>query len=299
MVTGGRWEGVFAAIVTPFGNDQRLDELGFVTIVERFSQWGIHGLVIGGHNGESWALRSGERARLVQLAQGVLRGQTPVVVGIDAVDAASVVDEAHEVLDAGADGIMVEPPFFVTTATRNETLERFGVILNNVGCPVIIYNNPRRTQIMLTLDIAKELAQFESVAGIKESTRDLTHLIRLIQSVGTKIPVFVGPAPFILPGLIMGARGFISSGPLELLGRRAIDLYTAARTGDLERARPLAFLATELYPTLFGLGTWPASLKAAMAMLGLPAGVPRPPVLPLDTNECDKLRGQLAELGLL
>ncbi|MDR7555503.1 MAG: dihydrodipicolinate synthase family protein [Armatimonadota bacterium] len=299
MGRGLPWEGVFAAIITPFDEDGRIDEKGFSTIVERFTEWGIHGLVIAGHNGESWALRAGERSRLVRLARGVFGDRLPVVVGIDAVAPAEIIEEAHQVLDAGADGIMVEPPFLVTTATRDETLTRYRAVLDGAGCPVLVYNNPRRTQINLTLDITVELARHERVVGVKESVRDLAHLIMLIRQVGDDATVFVGPAPFILPGLIMGAKGFISSGPLELLGPRGVELYEAARAGDLERARPLAYTATAMYPVLFGIGTWPASLKAAMKMLGLPAGVPRAPVLPLDRQATEKLRQHMIELGIL
>ena len=292
-------EGVFPAIITPFREDGSIDDGGFTTVVEKFAEWGIHGLVIAGHNGESWALRPGERSHLVKLARGVFGDRMPVVVGIDAIAPTDIIAEAHEVQEAGADGIMVEPPFLVTTATRAETIGRFREILDGAGCPVIVYNNPRRTQIMLTLDITTELAQHRQVAGIKESVRDLAHLVTLIRRVGNNATVFVGPAPFILPGIIMGARGFISSGPLELLGRGGVNLYDAARTGDLDRARPLAYTATAMYPVLFGLGTWPASLKAAMTMMGLPAGIPRRPVLPLDGETTEKLRRSLVELGLL
>lgn len=293
------WEGVFPAIVTPFKNNGSIDGDGFTTIVGKFMEWGIHGLVIAGHNGESWALRPGERAQLVKLARSVLGMRVPIVVGIDAIASSDIIAEAHEVLEAGADGIMVEPPYLVTTATRTETITRFTEILDGAGCPVIVYNNPRRTQIMLTLDITSELAQHPNVAGIKESARDLAHLIMLIKQVGNNATVFVGPAPFILPGIIMGARGFISSGPLELLGRRGVELYEAARAGDLARARPLAYIATAMYPVLFAMGTWPASLKAALTMMGLPAGIPRRPVLPLTEEATGKLRNSLVELGLL
>jgi 4-hydroxy-tetrahydrodipicolinate synthase len=54
-----------------------------------------------------------------------------------------------------------------------------------------------------------------------------------------------------------------------------------------------------IYQTLMGVGTWPSSLKAALALIGLPAGVPRDPVLPLTDADLDALRRTLEELGLL
>jgi 4-hydroxy-tetrahydrodipicolinate synthase len=293
------WEGVFQAIVTPFNADGSIDEPAFVRIVERYAEWGMHGLVIAGHNGESWSLQRGERARLVSSARGFLGDRVPIVVGIEQVRPKEAIEEAREVLDVGADGIMVTPPAIVTTASREETLTRYREILDGADCPMIVYNNPRRYQILLAIDIMDELVDDPRVVGIKEGVRDLAHLTLLIRTVGNRATVFVGPSPFILPGLIMGARGFIASGPMELLGRGGVELYEACRSGDLDRARPLAYVVTVIYPVLFGIGTWPASLKAAMNMLGLPAGIPRKPVLPLNREESRRLQDQLVELGVL
>jgi 4-hydroxy-tetrahydrodipicolinate synthase len=299
MGRGIPWEGAYPAIVTPFNEDGSIDDRGFATIVERFMGWGVHGLVIAGHNGEGWALQHGERAHLTRIARRVIGDRVPIVVGIDAITSAEVVKETREVLAAGADGIMVEPPFLITTATKDETVQRFSEVLEGCGCPVILYNNPRRLQINISLDIYAALTKHKHLVGIKEAYRDLAHLVMLIKQTGNDATVFVGPAPFILPGVLMGARGFISSGPLELMGAEGVELYNACLKRDLDRATALAYRATAMYPMLFGIGTWPASLKAAMNMLGLPAGVPRRPVLPLDRTATAQLRSNLEKIGVL
>ena len=60
----------------------------------------------------------------------------------------------------------------------------------------------------------------------------------------------------------------------------------------------LHYKLTALYQMLMGTGTWPAALKAALILLGQPAGVPRDPVLPLPPDQIDKLRRTMTELGL-
>jgi 4-hydroxy-tetrahydrodipicolinate synthase len=299
MGRGVPWEGVYPAIVTPFHEDGSIDDRAFEVIVEKFVGWGIHGLVIAGHNGEGWALQHGERAHLTRIARRVIGDRLPIAVGIDAISSEAIVKETREVLDAGADGIMIEPPYLITTATRDETITRFSEVLDGCGCPVILYNNPRRLQINISLDVYAALTKHQNLVGIKEAYRDLAHLIMLIRQTGEDATVFVGPAPFILPGILMGAKGFISSGPLELMGADGVELYHACRARNLERATALAYRATAMYPMLFGIGTWPASLKAAMTMLGLPAGVPRRPVLPLDRDATAKLGANLEKLGVL
>ena len=54
-----------------------------------------------------------------------------------------------------------------------------------------------------------------------------------------------------------------------------------------------------LYETLMSLGTWPSALKAGLGLLGLPAGVPRDPLLPLAPAALDRLRRTLEELDLM
>ncbi len=63
--------------------------------------------------------------------------------------------------------------------------------------------------------------------------------------------------------------------------------------------RRLHFTLTVLYQTLMRLGTWPSSLKAALGLIGRPAGVPRDPVLPLAGADLDELGRILDDLGLL
>ena len=50
------------------------------------------------------------------------------------------------------------------------------------------------------------------------------------------------------------------------------------RSAPNDEYRKLHHSLTVIYETLMGLGTWPASLKAALNLIGQPAGVPREPV---------------------
>ncbi len=292
------WEGPYAAVVTPFDERGAIRFDDFATIVERFVDNGATGVIVSGHNGESWALGLDEQVALVRAAKDAVSGAVPVLCGVEQVRSEDVVRSTQQLAEAGAEGIMIEPPYVVTTSTREETLDRFGAIADASPVPLMLYNNPRRTQIDLSPELIAELAGLPNVAALKDANRDLRHLTRVLDLCGDRIAVFAGPSALILPGVLLGARGFVSSGPLELLGARGGAYYRLLRERRLDEALPIHTTLSAMYGVLFGTGTWPAALKAALGLLGYPAGVPRTPVRPLAPAAVESLRTTMVELGV-
>lgn len=294
-----KWVGPFIAIVTPFNEKGQILPDAFQALVKSFIDDGARGIIVSGHNGEAWNLTQAELKQLISLAKEEAAGRVPVLCGIEAITAQEVVHIAESLAAAGAAGIMVEPPYVVTTSTEAELIDRFEQIASGSPVPVLLYNNPRRTQIHITLNVLEKIAKHENIIAIKESTRDFSELTLKIQGVGKDINFFVGPSPLILPGILIGATGFISSGPMEFLRKDGYRLYELAAAGKIKEATELHFKVTELYKALFGLGTWPAALKAALNLVGRPAGIPRLPVHPLNPKEIEKMKGILQSNGVL
>lgn len=292
------WEGPFAAVVTPFDGEGRIVARDFRTVVGRFVDHGARGVIVSGHNGECWSLTLDEQIELVRLALDEVGDRVPVLCGLEAARAQDVVTAAERLAEAGANGIMVEPPYVVTTATPSEILHRFGSIAEGSPVPVMLYNNPRRTQIDLEPDLIARLADLPNVVALKDANRDLRHFTRVLELCSDRIAIFAGPSALILPGVLLGARGFISSGPLELLGARGGSYYDLLKERKLEEALPIHRVLSSMYGVLFGTGTWPAALKAAMVALGYPAGVPRAPVQPLTDDQVVRLRQRMRQLGV-
>jgi 4-hydroxy-tetrahydrodipicolinate synthase len=107
----------------------------------------------------------------------------------------------------------------------------------------------------------------------------------------------IGPCHYIFPALALGAAGFIATGP-ELLGAAAGRLTALGTQAPGPEQARLHYQLTVLYEMLMGTGTWPAALKAALTLLGQPAGVPRDPVLPLPPAQLAALRRTMIELDL-
>lgn len=290
--------GPIPAVVTPFTDAGEIMEDAFREVVERQIAIGAGGICVAGDNGESWALDAAERARLTRLAVEQARGRVPVIMGASAPTARATIAYARAAQEAGAHALLVMPQPYVLKATREELLRRFAALAAAVDLPIVAYNTPRRSGIDLTVDDIAALCDAAPVIGIKESSRDFFHHTHLLDRLGARISVLTGPGHYLLPCIALGARGFIATGP-ELLGRDCAKIMALGKAAPSPETRAMHRRLTIAYQMLMGTGTWPAALKAALNLLGWPAGVPREPVLPLAGAELEKVRKTLAELGLL
>ena len=290
--------GFVPAIVTPFTPDGEIMEDAFREVARRLLAIGASGICIAGDNGESWTLGIEERKRLTRIAVEEVGSRIPIIMGASAPGSAQTIAYARAAQESGAAGVLVMPQPYVLKATRTELLRRYEALAKAVDLPIIAYNTPRRSGIELSVDDIGAICDAAPIIGIKESHRDFFHHTHLLHRYGDRISVMTGPSHFILPCAALGARGFIATGP-ELLGKDAGRLIAVGQGPGDATYRDLHWKLTVIYQALMGTGTWPASLKAALNLLGWPAGVPRDPVMPLEPAALDKLRRTLDELGLL
>jgi 4-hydroxy-tetrahydrodipicolinate synthase len=289
--------GPIPAVVTPFTGSGEIIEDAFREVVERQIAIGAGGICVAGDNGESWTLDAAERGRLTRLAVEQSRGRVPVIMGASAASARATIAYGRVAQEAGAAGLLVMPQPYVLKATRDELLRRFAALAAAVDLPIVAYNTPRRSGIDLTVDDIVAICDAAPVVAIKESSRDFFHHTHLLDRLRDRISVLTGPSHYILPCIALGARGFIATGP-ELLGTACARIMPLGAAAPSDETRAMHRKLTVLYQLLMGTGTWPAALKAALNLLGWPAGVPRDPVMPLAGAELDKVGRALDELGL-
>lgn len=288
-VTRETLHGAIPAVVTPFTESGEIMKDAFVQLVDWLISQGANGICVAGDNGESWSLSAAERTMLTRLAVDTAKGRVPVMCGATAPSSAGSVAYAQAALEGGADGLLLMPQTYVLKATRDELLRRYEAVAKAVDLPIVAYNSPRRTGIDLTLDDLDALLGVAPIVGLKESNRDFFHHTHLIERFRDRIAVLVGPCHYILPGVALGAQGFIATGP-ELLGERARTIMDVARRAPDAEYRKLHLHLTTIYQVLMGTGTWPSAFKAALNLIGQPAGVPRDPVMPLAGADLEKLR---------
>jgi len=292
------FRGVYPAVTTPFHTDLSLDAPGFARLVDAVIGDGVDGIVVNGCTGESWSLSADERAIIFRTAVESSRGRVPIVAGCSAQTAAETLGKIHQAADAGCAIAMVSPPWYIMPGPE-EIMAHYRKILAATPLPLLLYNIPRRTGVSFTVEMVDRLADDRNVIGIKESSKDWGLLSSVIRRARDRISVFAGYASFFgLAALCEGAVGYIDSGT-PVFGKKSLAFYRAATTGDLETARALQTDMERMLAAYFGLGTFPASIKAALDLLGRPGGPTRDPIRPLDPAQRETLRKLMVASGLI
>lgn len=293
------WQGPMPAIVTPFDDRGAIDERLLRENIDLLMDRGASGVVIGGCTGEFWAMTLDERKHLMKLGVQAMRGRGTVIAGTGAIGVAEAIALTRAAHDAGCDGGLVLPPYFVKLSD-DEIFAHYEAISRAVDGPIMLYNIPGNAVNALTPALVVRLAELDKVVAVKESSGDWNNYYATAIAVQDRLRVFCGPSSvFGVPAVLAGADGTVDCFP-NMWAPGGLDLYHAPRAGRLEEANRLQKLGVRL-TTLFTTGgrtLYPAT-KAAMELLGLPGGRLRPPLRPLAGEALAGLKRGLIELGLL
>jgi 4-hydroxy-tetrahydrodipicolinate synthase len=293
------WSGPMPAITTPFDKGGQVDAAGFRANVARLLDDGATGIVACGCTGEFWSLAMAERKALYAEAVKGAAGRGTVIVGTGCVGVADTLELAKAAKEAGADGILVLPPYFVKL-TDDEIFAHYEAVSAGSPLPIIAYNIPGNAVNAISPALASRLADLDKVVAIKESSGDWNNFYATLLAVKDRIRVFCGPSSvFGVPAIHAGADGTVDCFPN--VWRGTTQLWFAARDpkrhAEAEQLQATSRRLTDLFVT-GGRTLYPAT-KAAMDHLGFPGGgVPRMPLQPLRGEPLEGLKRGLAELGI-
>ena len=289
------WRGVFAVSATPFTAEGEVDEAAFCALMRTLVEDGVQGIVVAGSTGE-WYARDDERRRLFERARAG-RDRARLIAGASAIATRDAVALTRTASELGYDGAMVLAPPYALPNER-ELLGHFEAVAA-VGLPLMVYNNPGRTQVNLTASVIDRLCAFESVVALKDSSKDLYQLGQTLRTVGDRLAVFCGLEPYLLAMVQRGAVGVVSMS-VSIIGRDAVTLFDHLAAGRFAEARPLEAVIDRLYKAFYigGCSAY-VVIKECMNLVGRPAGWPRPPHLPMDDDGRRRLAGLLEEIGVL
>jgi 4-hydroxy-tetrahydrodipicolinate synthase len=208
------------------------------------------------------------------------------------VTTAKTIRRARYAQQAGADAVMILPVSY-WKLTEREIVQHYRSIGDAISIPIMAYNNPATSGVDMRPELLVSMFEtIENVTMVKESTGDLSRMQRIAELSGGRLPFYNGSNPLVLDALRAGASGWCTAAP-NLRPQPCIDLYEAVRAGDLEKAQ---ILYDDLKPLLEFIvtGGLATTVKAGLDLLGVPAGDPRAPLLPLDERGRAELKGLLA-----
>jgi 4-hydroxy-tetrahydrodipicolinate synthase len=285
--------------VTPFREDERIDFTAWQKIIDAQIEAGVDGLFVTGGQGEFFSLEEQERTVALRFAKQYIAGRAALYGNVGCVTTRETVKLAAKAESEGLDFLVVITPYYLRP-TQDELVEHFLEVCRAVRTPVLAYNIPERTGVDLLPPTVRRIAEAApNFVGLKDSSGRLEDLPELL-AIGKDRPfaVFMGRDHMILPGLAKGCAGAVTA-CANVAPRLFVDLYRAFRENRMEEAARLQALVDPLRQA-FGLHTFPAVVKEAMAMAGMPAGPCRRPVGPMPQEARLKLGAvldRLAEAG--
>ncbi|MFR9751688.1 dihydrodipicolinate synthase family protein [Nocardia sp. 004] len=279
--------GIVAYPVTPYSTTGQVDADALRALLDRMIDAGVDAIAPLGSTGESAYLDRAEWEQVAAICVERTAGRVPTVVGVSDLTTDGTIARARYAEAAGASAIMVLPISY-WPLTERELREHFTAVAESVGIPVLVYNNPATTGIDMSPEFLVELIeQTPAIRMIKESSGDIGRMHRIRELSGGTIPFFNGSNPLALQAFQAGAAGWCTAAPC-LVPEQVVDLWRLLRAGEPDRA---AELFTRLQPLLTMLVSrgLPTTVKAGLRALGVEAGDPRRPLLPLEPEETREL----------
>jgi len=248
-----KWSGVFPAVTTKFTDNDELDFDAFDKNIHAQLEAGVDGLILGGSLGEAGSLSNQEKFGLLTHTVKLVNGSVPVLLNIAESTTRAAVQAARTARESGASGLMLLPPMRYY-ADREETLAFFKSVAESTELPIMIYNNPVDYKIEVTLDMFADLAAYENIQAVKESTRDISNITRMINRFGDRFKIFTGVDPIAMESLVMGAHGWVA-GLVDAFPKETVAIYRLVKENRIAEALKiyrwfLPVLELDIHPKL-------------------------------------------------
>jgi len=287
---------MITAMATPFAGDGSLDLDGVQELAVHLVANGSEGLVVVGTTGESPTLDHQETLDVFRAAVAAVGDRATVLAGCGKNDTAATVALVREASGLGVDGILLVTPYYNRPSQRG-LLEHFTAASRATDLPVLLYNIPPRSACELAPETLLRLAeQVDNIKGVKDAVGDFVKTAWLAARAPDGFGIWAGDDATLLPLLSVGGVGVVSVAG-HLVGEdlaTMIDVFPS----NPEKAREIAFRIAPLCSALF-VEPSPAPVKAALRLLGLPAGPVRPPMVEVEEATLALVRDALRTAGVV
>jgi 5-dehydro-4-deoxyglucarate dehydratase len=280
--------GVFGFPVTPFRADLSLDLDALAQNVDEMASYPFCGLVAAGGTGELYSLMPDEVEAVVRTTVETVDRRMPVVAGTG-FSAALGADIARRAERAGADFILVLPPYYVLSPEAG-LFAYYKQIADATSLPLMIYS---RDWAVFTAEMVARLADLvPTLVAWKDGQGDIRRLQRIMNHNGARLAWFGGLGDDCVAGYFaVGVQAYTSS-ISNIAPQLSIDLAAAGLARDFERLnRLMERYVHPLYAVRERARSYEvAVMKAAMEILGKPAGPVRPPLMNCKPQDLADLR---------
>ncbi len=296
----GILKGVVPAVLTPMGENGKVDVGGVKEYVDFLVEKGIDAIFVNGTTGEGLSLSVNERKEVLEAFVKAVDGRIKVVAHCGAMRFGEVEELLNHAQHSGADGVGIVTPFYYRL--REDEIESFyAELAKKCEIPTYLYNIPSLTNNWINAKVATKLHEkFPVICGIKDSSGNYSHVLSLINDTPDDFDVLTGYDRAFLSVLFAGAKGCVS-GPAAVFPEFFVALKKAYESTEYDKAHEIQKKLTKVSLALADGGSIPL-LKAAMTWRGIKMGSVKRPLKSLSDEEENfyksKLESVLQEVGI-
>ena len=300
--------GIIPPLITPFDAQGHVDFAAMARMAVFLVDGGVHGLFPFGTTGEFYALDDDEYVKGLETVRDAVADKTTrsgrpiqLLAGCSHITTREVIRLIKLVEQVGGyDAVSVLTPMFISQ-TQEELYTHYRTIAESTTMPVLMYNNPPKTNVNIAPATAARLAHdCGNIIGIKDSSGDMTNCgeyLRLTADVRDHFQVIMGRDTMIYAGLHYGCSGAVAS-CANVAPRVVADIYDKYMDGDWKGALEAQFRLAPLRIAC-SMGTFPEVIKEGLTLQGIPVGKCLDLILELTAAEKEKLRGVLVDMKLI
>jgi len=280
-------QGSIPAMMTALDSDFAVDPQAMRVTASRLLDNGSRGVVVLGTTGEFAGIDDDQREVAIRAVVAEVGGRAPVIVGCGQPNVRRTHQQALAAADLGADGILVNPPFYYPM-TQGEVVSFFGELVDASPLPVMLYNIPSMTKVAVEPATIPRLRDV-GVQGTKDSSGSPANTLAYLAALGpdSDFRVVVGGEAFFLHLLDAGVCATTGLVP-NVAPHLAARVHAAWESGDYQAGFAAQHRANAFGAALRGLhGFAPAAGKAVLSRLGLMEKWVAPPKTTMTDEEAD------------
>jgi 4-hydroxy-tetrahydrodipicolinate synthase len=287
---------VLTAMVTAFHDDGSVDLDGTARVAEHLADHGHDGVVVSGTTGESPTTSTDEDGQILRAVIEAVGDRLKVVAGVGTNNTSHSVELAEQAEKLGADGVLLVTPYY-SKPTQEGVAAHFEAVAGASGLPVMLYDIPGRTGVMIAEETYRRVADNERFVAVKDAFGDLFRGVRIMRDTG--LAFYSGDDVQNLGWLTHGGCGIVSVVG-HVAGDRYAEMVRAVDAGDLATARATYQDLIPVVEAIMTTAQGAMTAKAALELMGvLPNRNVRLPLVPADDALVAHLQEVLTTNGLL
>jgi 4-hydroxy-tetrahydrodipicolinate synthase len=240
-----------------------------------------------------------EHARVIEIVVDETKGRVPVIAGTGSNNTKEAIEMTKHAEGIGVSASLQVCPYY-NRPTQEGLLKHFETIAMSTSLPLFIYNIPSRSARLIEAKTMIALSQIDNIIGMKDACGDMMitmEIIRATRNNPKKFYVLCGEDALTFPMLSLGGDGGILS-VAHVIGKEYREMINLYHSGKINEAREIHFKMLPIVQALF-IETNPVPVKEALAMMGLPSGKLRLPLVALRSENREVLRNVLLQFGLI